>query len=126
MRKYLGMALLAVCLFTLGAVVTEAQTTKAPAAGLTGKHWMAGDREGKLSFLYGASNVVALEQIGAEKTGKPASVFVQGWTNAFGNMTYPELMQKIDAWYEANPDKLDRNVFDVIWYELIVPATAKK
>lgn len=125
--KHLCAALIAASLLTLGPAALQAQTTTSPQADLTGKNWLAGEKEGKLAFLYGASNVIAIEMIGAEKTGRPAPLFAQGWTEAFRNTTYPQLLEQIDAWYEANPDQLNRNVFDVIWNELIVPArTGKK
>lgn len=125
-KTFLGSLFLAACVLALAPVAGHCQTATSKDAGLTGTHWMAGEKEGKLAFLYGASNIIAIEDIGAQRTGRPASVFVQGWTDAFKNTTYPELMAKIDDWYKTHPDQLGRNVFDVIWYEFIVPATGKK
>jgi len=92
---------------------------------LTGKQWTQSSVAEKLSFLYGASSIVAIEDYGAKNTGKPVSLFVDGWMKSFGNATLREVQQKIDAWYAEHPDQKNRHVLDVIWYELIEPLQGK-
>ena len=33
------------------------------------------------------------------------------------------IQKKLDAWYAAHPDQANREVFDVLWYEFMVPAS---
>ena len=76
----------------------------------------------KLAFLYGASNIIAIEQLIAQKQGTKASPFVTAWITAFGDTNWTDIQKKVDAWYAAHPDQANREVFDVLWYEFMVPA----
>lgn len=105
-----------VCALCLSAAA--AQST----ADLTGKHWLQSSQNEKLAFLYGASNIIAIEQLIAQQQGTKASPFVTAWVKAFGNTNWMEIQKKLDAWYAAHPDQANREVFDVLWYELMVPA----
>ena len=77
----------------------------------------------KLAFLYGASNIIAIEQLIAQQQGTQASPFVTAWIKAFGNTNWTDIQKKLDAWYAAHPDQANREVFDVLWYEFMVPAS---
>ena len=91
-------------------------------ADLTGKHWLQSSQNEKLAFLYGASNIIAIEQLIAQKQGTKASPFVTAWITAFGDTNWTDIQKKLDAWYAAHPDQANREVFDVLWYEFMVPA----
>ena len=95
---------------------------KSTAPDLTGQHWQQSTQNEKLAFLYGASNIIAIEQLIAEKQGTKPSPFVEAWVKAFGNSNWSEIQQKLDAWYAAHPDKANREVFDVLWFEFMAPA----
>ena len=95
---------------------------KSTAPDLTGQHWQQSSQNEKLAFLYGASNIIAIEQLIAEKQGTKPSPFVEAWVKAFGNYIWSEIQQKLDAWYAAHPDKANREVFDVLWFEFMAPA----
>ena len=41
-------------------------------------------------------------------------------------MKMHEVSEKIDAYYEKNPDKLSTSVVEVMWYETIEPRLGKK
>ena len=122
MRKKIGILCIMACLFAMGSLPAWAGTRPTE---LTGRQWILSNDSEKLAFLYGASSIVAIEEIGAEKTGRPVSRFVEGWMNAFKDLTLPEIQRKIDVWYATHSDQADRNVFDVIWYEMIKPAQGK-
>ena len=123
MRKKIGIFIVMACLFAMGSF--SAWAANGQPAELTGKQWVQSSDEEKLSFLYGASSIVAIEEAGAMKARKPASRFVQGWMDTFRNATLPEMKLQIDAWYAAHPDQQDRHVLSVLWYELIEPAQSE-
>lgn len=110
------------CLICALAMPAGAATT---AQDITGQQWAHSTKAEKLSFLYGASSVVAIEKVAAERAGKEPSPFVTRWMDAFGGKTLSQIEGEIDAWYVAHPRNRNRHVFDVIWYELITPAGAK-
>ena len=67
-----------VCALCLPAVAAQSATD------LTGKHWLQSSQNEKLAFLYGASNIIAIEQLIAQQQGTQASPFVTAWIKAFG------------------------------------------
>ena len=97
----------------------------APSSGadLTGKDWRDSTQSEKLAFLYGASNIIAIEQLIADKQGTDPSPFVTAWIKAFGDSNWSQIQRRLDGWYAAHPDQANRQVFDVLWYEFMVPAT---
>ena len=40
---------------------------------------------------------------------------------AFKGVSRTEVIKMVDAWYAANPQRLDRPVMNVIWREIIEP-----
>lgn len=110
------------CLLLLACGVAQAAN---PADSLTGKEWGESGKSEKLAFLYGASNVVAIEMESANLSQKPASKFVTGWMKAFGSQTPEQVCTLLDIWYVQHPKDANRHVFDVLWNEFIVPATGR-
>ena len=88
---------------------------------LTGAQWLDSPRNEKLAFLYGASSIVAIESMIAERAGREPSVFVRSWMKAFRNTSWPEIEGRLDAWYAAHPGQRDRHVLDVLWKEFLAP-----
>ena len=119
---YLKHMLGALCLVCVLAMPAGAA---APRMDLTGQQWDQSSAAEKLSFLYGASSVVAIEKAVAEKSGEKPTVFVSRWMTAFQGKTMSQIKQELDAWYAAHPAEKNRHVFDVIWYELIAPRSGK-
>ena len=106
-----------VCALCLPAVAAQSATD------LTGKHWLQSSQNEKLAFLYGASNIIAIEQLIAQQQGTQASPFVTAWIKAFGNTNWTDIQKKLDAWYAAHPDQANREGLDVRWYEFMGPDT---
>lgn len=92
---------------------------------LTGKQWQESTRNEKLAFLYGASSVIAIEDIVAERAGKQPSLFVQGWLKAFKDTSWSEIEAQLDAWYASHPGQTGRHVLDVMWQEFLAPAIGR-
>ena len=89
---------------------------------LTGREWAHSSQSEKLAFLYGASSVVAIEQLIAQQQGTPPSAFVRSWIKAFNDVNWLQLQKLLDEWYAAHPGDADRQVFDVLWREYMLPA----
>jgi len=119
--RYLSIVLLTGLFFT-GSLSCFAQGTAAnPSPDVDGYVWMKSTDPEKKAFLFGSGTAIALEyQMRAKRSEEP-SKFVKGWIQVFDNMSWAEMASKLDAYYESNPDKESRLVFDVLWHEMIKP-----
>lgn len=120
-------------------VAKKEHQTGNPVEQLTGEIWMKSAAEIKAALLFGVECAMSIEHAIAKRldevnaadgkkknAGKSTlSPFEKAWATAFKGVARAEIVENIDAWYAKNPDKQQRPVFDVIWYELIVPKTAK-
>ena len=122
MRKFWLALFVLVVGFGAYNAVPSVQAAENPGLELTGQEWMQSSKNEKLAFLYGASSVVAIENMIAQKEGKAPTLFVQAWSNAFNSMSWTGLMDKLDAWYLTHPESQKRHVFDVLWNEFMAPA----
>ena len=43
---------------------------------------------------------------------------------AFKDVKRTTIVEEVDAWYAAHPDRLDRPVLGVLWFELVEPRLA--
>ena len=98
---------------------------------LNGYVWMDSDNANKLSFLLGVESGIAMEmaldQEQAKRTGTPAvlSPFQRGWTAAFDNTPRQAIVDRLDAFYTANPSQKKRHVFDVLWEQMLAPSVRR-
>lgn len=88
---------------------------------LTGHDWEKSSTNEKLSFLYGVSSVVVIEQEIAHKEGRKPSLFVQKWIKTFKDDTWMNIQYKIDKWYKEHPTQKNKDVLWVLWYEFMAP-----
>lgn len=134
----LGMAMLSMGATQTLAADAAAVPTGNPIEQLTGEIWMNSSSDIKKALLFGVDCAISIEHAVAErlqevnkadrrkKATAPVSTlspFEQGWSKAFKNVPRGEIVENIDTWYAENPDKKQRPVFDVIWYELVMPKT---
>lgn len=134
-------AIMSLCLaasLLLGAVGVQAagqDKGSNPVLQLTGTVWQQTALENKLSILFGMDMAIATEYFVnsreaelAAKNGKMPvsnlSRFEKGWMKAFKDVKRTTIVEEVDAWYAAHPDKLDRPVLGVLWFELIEPRLA--
>ena len=118
---------------TLGNAPADVTEHGNPLAKLTGTVWQHSSLDSKKALLLGVECSVILEHyIDAKRqaqartgvgTRSPSilSPFQKGWAQVFSGVNSEEVVSRIDAWYAVNPDKVERPVFSVIWYELIAP-----
>jgi len=92
---------------------------------LKGDTWIKMNDDEKISFIWGAGHIVSIEEVLSRDNAelKNSNKFVNKIMEAHNNapMTMSEVAQHVDYYYQQNPDKLDKPVIEVIWYELIVP-----
>ena len=120
-HSYLSMLLL-MGLLLLGASSGLAQgTMENTDPDIDGKVWTHSTNSDKRAFLLGVSNGVVLEYHLRLKHSEEPSRFVKGWVAAFKESKWSEMVGKVDAYYANNPNKLRRNVLDVVWHEIISP-----
>jgi hypothetical protein len=129
--------LLSLCLLLAGAVSIMGNTAYAEEDSevmvqveqvmpvLKGDTWVKMSNDEKISFLWGAGHVVSIQEVLARNNPdlKKSNTFVNKIMEARTNkpMTMNEVAAKVDEYYQANPDKLDKPVVEVIWKETIVP-----
>jgi hypothetical protein len=121
MNKYLLMFTL-VSLLLLGASSALAQGAMENSdPDIDGRVWTHSTDSDKRAFLLGVSNAVVLEYHLRTRRSEEPSRFVKGWLGAFKDSKWSEMVSRVDAYYASNPTKLQRNVLDVVWHEMIAP-----
>jgi hypothetical protein len=93
---------------------------------VTGVHWTKSSDDVKRAYLIGVANVLQIEWA-YQKSNPAAKTQSLVPTAAVGlkDHTLNTVRDLLDRWYAAHPDQLDRPVFEVIWYEAVIPGYAK-
>jgi len=95
---------------------------------VTGEHWTKSSEQMKKAYLVGVANVLQIETA-YEGSNPPTDAqsmvprFVKGLKG--GGHTLDSVREGIDKWYAANPDKMQRPVIEIIWFEMVVPGLKK-
>ena len=116
-KRRLGcLALVAVVLMLCGSVAWGSERM------LRGDVWMTMSPDEKVAYLWGAGDVVDLEQALWEihpelKQQNFSAKVVEGMADIPMN----DIVATVDEWYRANPDKRNLTVIRVIWDTLIKP-----
>ncbi|MBF0480652.1 MAG: hypothetical protein HQL37_11140 [Alphaproteobacteria bacterium] len=123
MKKFpfLSTFLLVGIIFAFSSSCFAQAPTDRPGADVDGNVWMNSSQVEKESFLFGASSAIVLEYHARLKHSEEPSRLVRGWVEALKDMPWRELSRRIDQYYNDNPGKIHRHVFEVIWHEIIVP-----
>ena len=130
MKKAIMSLCLAAALVFGAAGVQAADQDKGnnPVLQFTGSVWQKSSLDNKLSFLFGMDTANSREAELAAKNGKMPvsnlSKFEKGWMKAFKDVKRTTIVEEVDAWYAAHPDRLDRPVLGVLWFELVEPRLA--
>jgi len=120
-RFYLSSCFL-VAIALASVAVSSAQEIKShPSPDVDGVVWMRSTGQEKIAFLFGAGSAIVLEYHLREKHSEQPSKFVKSWVEALRDVSWTEMVTQIDAYYKSNPDKSDKNVFSVIWHEIVLP-----
>ncbi|HEX4234998.1 MAG TPA: hypothetical protein VH041_11905 [Caldimonas sp.] len=120
-RRFL---LVASLLLALAAAAARAQDIPL----VTGEHWTQSSEAVKKAYLVGIANFLQVETAygGTASAGDAQSLvprMVKGLRG--GKQTLDSVRTGLDAWYAANPGRLQRPVIEVIWFEMVVPGMAE-
>jgi hypothetical protein len=89
---------------------------------LKGDVWVTMNQDQKVAYIWGAGNVVDLEQ---ELMTLLPELKVENFSakaaEGIGDVTIDEIIAGVDSFYRTNPDKLDQSVIRVIWHNIIRP-----
>jgi hypothetical protein len=92
---------------------------------LTGKTWVQMTHEQKVAYIWGASDVVDIEQelmdIYPELRVQNLSFKAVEASKSGREYSINEMIAMVDNWYNANPDKREMAVIEVIWDLMIKP-----
>ena len=88
----------------------------------TGEHWSKATDTEKRAYVLGILNMAMVEYQLSGPSPKHRTT-VPRLVKALDGMTVSQLAEKVNAYYQANPDQQQRAVFEVIWFELVAPGT---
>jgi len=93
---------------------------------VTGEHWTKSPEQVKRVYLIGIANVVQIETAYHAATPPPdGQSFVPRFAKGLKGETLDTVRDRLDRWYAANPDRLQRPVIETIWFEIVVPGLQK-
>jgi hypothetical protein len=115
-----GMFLLCMFFTALSSNTFAKEEIKAPM--LTGELWLEMTPDMKTAYIWGAGDIVDLEQEFMEIYPElKRESFAMKAVEGIGDVTINEIVATVDAFYKKNPEKVDRSVIRVIWDEMIKP-----
>lgn len=89
---------------------------------LRGQAWQSMTEDCKVAFIWGAIHVVGIEKELMHKYPElKRDSFVAKFVEAMSNMPMKDVVARLDAYYKANPDKIDTVVLAVMWDIMIKP-----
>jgi len=93
---------------------------------VTGKHWTDSSEPQKKAYLIGIANVLQVEI--AYEAGNPppdTQSLVPRFAKGVKGQTLDSVRERLDRWYAAHPDQMQRPVIETIWFEIVVPGLQK-
>lgn len=126
MKTLLRIAAVAASVFFTTATATAqtaATSTAAPQQRLAnGSDWTNASVEERRAFLFGIANAISVG-IGWDERHVPAgqTTYARRIGAGLSGISLGESMRRIDAWYAANPGKLETPVVTVMWLEIAKP-----
>ena len=116
--------------FRFAACVTMAMTCGAVGAVevplVDGTLWIKSSEDVKKAYLVGLANMVQVEA--AYNADNPAVVeggFSPRVARGMKEQTLGSVLEALNQWYAAHPERLQRPVVETIWFEMVVPALPK-
>lgn len=89
---------------------------------LKGDIWQKMTPDSKAAFIWGVGHVVAIEQHLMEKYPElKTENFCSKAANGMADIPMNEVVSRIDNFYNANPDELEKPVMSVLWATSIRP-----
>lgn len=85
-----------------------------------GEHWAKGTETERRAYLLGILNMAMIEYQLSGPNPKHRTTVAKLIT-ALDGTAVPQLAEKVDSYYKANPDQQKRSIFEVIWFEIVAP-----
>ena len=87
-----------------------------------GRDWTTASIDEKQAFLFGIVNVVSVG-LGWDERHVPADqvTFSRRARDGLAGTSLGEAVSRVDAWYAANPTKLETPVVAVLWLDIAKP-----
>lgn len=115
-------ALAAAALIAGSPAVANAQTAASQQRFANGNDWTSASVAERQAFVFGIANAISVG-IGWDERHVPAgqTTFARRAGAGLSGVSLGEAMRRIDAWYAANPGKLDTPVVAVMWLDIARP-----
>jgi hypothetical protein len=119
--------LLTLAAFAAGALIAAAPASVAAQTApqqrfANGTDWTGSSVDERRAFVFGIANAISVG-IGWDERHVPAGqvTFARRAGEGLAGVSLGEAVRRIDAWYAANPGKLETPVVAVIWTEIARP-----
>ena len=116
----LNFVLICMLLAAWSSNVSAKEEIKAPL--LTGNTWIIMSQDQKTAYIWGAGDIVDLEQEIMEIYPElKRESFVTKAVEGIGDVTINDIVSTVDAFYKENPDQVNLSVIRVVWDTMIRP-----
>ena len=89
---------------------------------LTGKTWINMSQDQKSAYIWGAGDIIDLEQEIMEIYPElKRESFVSKAVEGIGDVKINDIVSSVDSFYKENPDKANLSVIRVVWDTMIKP-----
>jgi hypothetical protein len=91
----------------------------------TGEHWSKATDTERRAYVLGILNMAMVEyQLSGPNPRHRTTV--ARLVKALDGMAVPQIVETIDAYYKANPDKQQQPIIEVIWFQMVAPKAEAK
>lgn len=123
MKMQLRTLMFAACMI-LAAASGSARADEVPL--VTGEHWTKSSDELKKVYLVGIANVVQVEMaFNAANPPSDSQSILPRMVKGLKGETLDTVRERLNKWYDAHPDRLQRPVIETMWFEIVVPGLQK-
>ena len=86
----------------------------------TGERWSSATETERRAYVLGILNLAMVEYQLTGPNPKHRTT-VPHLIKALDGMTVPQIVETVDAYYKANPDKQQEPIIEVIWFQMVKP-----
>ena len=86
----------------------------------TGEHWSNATDTERRAYVLGILNMAMVEYQLSGPSPKHRTT-VPRLVKALDGMAVPQIVETVDAYYEANPEKQQQPIIEVIWFQMVAP-----
>ena len=114
----ISFGIICMLLVAWASMVSAKEEIKAPL--LTGKTWINMSQDQKSAYIWGAGDIIDLEQELMEIYPElKRDSFVTKSVEGIGDVTINDIVSTVDSFYRENPDQVNLSVIRVIWDTMI-------